>query len=308
MTTRNRAVRIGAFDALEDRVVLSQAQNLAIVSDVTSFYSNYLSTIPALVQAYNTAAATAATTGPATDLAAKTTAATNLTNAIKTDVNNLATQLLQDLRGASAQAIRTSISGGVGAGTDVTNTTSVATVGSLMNALLAVDAADPSAIGTSVGIGLVTDLGIGAAVALTQGAPQFPQTNFGSFTQTYFGDVQAGATQLKTAQAAASTPPTTDQKAAIDTAVASIDKTTVADVNNLATNLLTTMGTGSTKAIQQLVTGIPTTSTGVTFTGSAGSFASFGSLLGALQSIETDPILLSDPNTVAGIVGLFAFI
>ena len=123
MKNRKRVVRIGAFDALEDRVVLSQAANLAIVKDVSSFYSNYLNIDPGAGQTYTTAAATAASTGAASDLTAKTTAATNLTNAITTDINNLATQLLTDLGSGAASAIRTSISAGVGGGTTVTNTT-----------------------------------------------------------------------------------------------------------------------------------------------------------------------------------------
>ena len=299
MTSKKRMPRIGAFDALEDRVVMSTgaAQNQAIVADVSSFYSNYLATVPTLASAVTGAA----------DATTKASATTALTTAITTDVNNLATQLLKDLGNAAAPMIRLSITGGVGGGTDVSNTSGTASTGSLLNALLAVEAVEPGVLGNSVGINLATDLTIGAAVALTAGKPSFPASNFGTFSQTYFGDVAPQAAQLKTDKAAASTPPTTAQQATIDADVAAIDKTTVADVNTLATNLLTTMGTGSTKAIQQVITGIPTTSSGVTFTSSSGT-ASFGSLLATLQSIETDPTLLTDANTIAGIVSLFAFI
>ena len=105
MTPRKRTARIGSFDALEDRVVLSlsaMAQNEAIVKDVTAFYANYVATVPTLVQALTSTAAGST---------AQTTAATNLTNAITTDVNNLGTQLLGDLGPASVQSIRTSITG-----------------------------------------------------------------------------------------------------------------------------------------------------------------------------------------------------
>lgn len=299
MKPKKRRVRVGAFDALEDRVVMSTgaAQNQAIVTDVTSFYSNYVATIPTLASAVTNAA----------DATAKASATTALTTAITTDINNLATQLLKDLGNAAAPIIRLSITGGAGGGTDVSNTSGTASAGSLLNALLAVDSVEPGALGNSVGINLATDLTIAAATALTAGKPTFPTSNFGSFSQTYFGNVATGAAQLKTDQAAASTPPTSGQQATIDADVAAIDKTTVADVNTLATDLLTTMGTGSTKAIQQVITGISTTSTGVTFTSSSGT-ASYGSLLATLQSIETDPTLLTDANTIAGIVSLFAFI
>ena len=185
--------------------------------------------------------------------------------------------------------IRLSITGGSGGGTDVSNTSGAASAGSLLNALLAVDSVEPGVLGDTVGINLATNLTIGAAVALTSGRPSFPTSNFGTFSQTYFGDVAPEAAQLKTDQAAASTPPTTAQQATIDADVAAIDKTTVADVNTLATNLLTTMGTGSTAAIQQIITGIPTTSIGVTFTSSGAGTASVRqpARRATLQSIET---------------------
>jgi hypothetical protein len=297
---RKKVARIGAFDALEDRVVLSAAQNQLIVTDVTSFYSNYVSTVPGLVSAYTSAAAGST---------AQAAAASALTNGLTTDVNNLATQLLKDLGNAAAPAIRLSVTGSSAGGTStVTNTTGTAAGGSLLNVLLAVDAADPAFLGETGGIEMATDVTMGAAVALTQSVVSFPIGSFGTFSQTYFSNVQPLATTLATAQAAASTPPTTDQQTAINNAVSAIDTQTVSDVNTLATNLLTTMpATPSPSAkIRQLVSG-STATTGVTFTGSAGSTANFGSLLAALQAIETDPKLLSDVDTVTGIVSLFAF-
>lgn len=299
-TTR---IKIGEFDALEDRVVLSaataSAQNEAIVKDVTSFYSNLVSTTPALSQAYTSAAAGST---------ARTTAQTNLTNALTTDINNLATQLLTDLGAGAASAIRTSITGGVGGGTTVTNTTGTASAGSLLDALLAITSAEPGIMATSEGINLATDLSIAAATALTAGKPSFPASNFGSFTQTYFNAVSTPAAQLKTDQAAASDPPTTAQQTAITNDIAAIDTTTVSNVNTLATDLLTTMGTGSTAAIQQVVTGVPSTQTGVTFTSSSSSsMATYGSLLATIQAIESDPTLLTDADVIAAITSLYAF-
>lgn len=282
MKPRKRVARVGTFDALEDRVVLNAAQNQLIVADVTSFYSNYVATVPGLVQAV---------TG-ATDATTKATATTALTDAITTDVNNLGTKLQTDLGASSASAISLSITGGTA---------------SLMNALLQVANANPAFLGAEGGIKLATDLSIGASFALTQGKPSLKPTTFGTASGQYFGAVQSQAAQLKTDRAAASTPPTTAQQAAIDADIAAIDATTVASVNTLATNLLTTMGTGLTKAIQQAVTGVPSSQTGVTFTSSSGT-ASFGSLLATLQAIETDPVLMGDSDVVAGIFSLFAFI
>jgi hypothetical protein len=304
MTPRKRIARIGAFDALEDRVVLSaataMAQNQAIVSDVTSFYSNYVATVPALVAAY-----TSATAGSTV----QTTAATNLTAAITSDVNNLGTALLKDLGASAAQAIKLSITGSVAGGTDVTNTSGAGSIGSLMNALLAIDSADPAFLGEAAGINLATDVSIGAAFALSPGKPAFPTAPFGTFSQTYATAVQPEAAQLQTDQAAASTPPTTAQQTAITNDIAAIDKTTVSDVNTLATNLLTTMPAkpDPSAAIRQAVSGSTATS-GVTFTGAAGSMASYGSLLETLQAIEAEPALLQNPNVIAGLVSLFAFI
>jgi hypothetical protein len=301
MTPRKRVARIGAFDALEDRVVLSaMSQNQAIVADVTSFYANYVATVPPLVAAY-----TSATVGST----AQTTAATSLTTAITTDVNNLATALLKDLGSSAAQAIRLSITGSVAGGTDVTNTTGAASLGSLMNALLAVNSADPAFLGEAGGINMATDLSIGASFALSPGKPAFPQATLGTFSQTYATDVQTPAAQLQTDQAAASTPPTTAQQTAINNDIAAIDKVTVTDVNTLATNLLTTMPAkpDPSAAIRQAVSGSTATS-GVTFTGAAGSMASYGSLLATLQAIEAEPTLLMNANVIAGLVSLFAYV
>ena len=115
--------------------------------------------------------------------------------------------------------------------------------------------------------------------------------------------------QLQTDQAAASTPPTTAQQTAITNDVAAIDAVTVSNVNTLATNLVAAMPAkpDPSTAIRQAVTGSTATS-GVTFTGTAGSMASYGSLLATLQAIETEPLLLTNPNVVAGLVSLFAFI
>lgn len=275
-------MRIGTFDALEDRVVLSAAQNRLIVADVSSFYSNYVSTVPGLV---------AAVTGAA-DATAKAAAQTALTNAITTDVNNLGTQLQKDLGASSAGAIGLSVTGGTA---------------SLMNALLQVNSADPAFLAEAGGINLATDLSIASAFALTQGGPSFPSSSFGTASSQYFQAVQAPAAQLKADRAAASTPPTTAQQAAIDADVATIDAGTVAGTNALATVLLTTAGTGTTAAIKQVVTGVPSSQTGVTFSSTSGT-ASFGSLLAALQAIETDPALLSDVDVIAGIYSLYALI
>jgi hypothetical protein len=301
MTPRKRLARIGAFDALEDRVVLSaMSQNQAIVKDVTSFYANYVSTVPTLVQAYTSAAA------GSTD---QTTAATNLTNAITSDVNALGTALLADLGPASAPSIRTSITGAVSGGTAVTNSSGAGSIGSLMNALLAVDAADPAFLGEAGGINLATDVSIGAAFALTPGKPSYPTSPFGTFTQTYFGAVAAPAAQLQTDQAAASAPPTTAQQTAITNDVAAVDAVTVSNVNTLATNLVAAMPAkpDPSAAIRQTVSG-STATTGVTYTGTAGSTAAYGSLLATLQAIETEPLLLTNANVVAGLVSLFAYI
>ncbi len=301
MTPRKKPATIGAFDALEDRVVLSaMSQNEAIVKDVTAFYSNYVSTIPALVAAFTSAAAGST---------AQTTAATNLTKAITTDVNNLGTQLLADLGPASAQSIRTSITGGIGPGATVVSSEGTASMGSLMNALLSVNTADPAFLATTGGIDLATNVSIGASFALTPGKPGFPTAPFGTFSQTYASNIAAPATQLQTDQAAASTPPTTDQQTAINNDVAAIDKVTVSDVNTLATNLVAAMPAkpDPSAAIRQAVSG-STATTGVTFTGAAGSSAAFGSLLSTLQAIETDPTLLLDPTVITGLVSLFAFI
>jgi hypothetical protein len=284
MKPRKRAVRVGTFENLEDRVVLNAAQNRLIVADVTSFYSNYVSTIPSLV---------AAVTGAA-DSTAKATAQTALTNAITTDVNNLGTQLQKDLGASSTSAINLSITGGTA---------------SLMNALLQVASADPAFLAETGGINLATNLSIGAATALTQGRPSFPTSSFGTASSQFFQAIQTPAAQLEADQDAASTPPTTDQQAAINASIATIDAGTIANTNALATNLLTTLGKGSTAAIQQVITGVPSTQAGVTFTSSgAGSTAAFGSLLAALQSIESDPALLTNVNVVAGIYSLYAFI
>ncbi len=299
MTTRKTAVRIGAFDALEDRVVLNAAQNQLIVTDVTNFYSNYVATVPALSEAITGAA----------DATTRATAVTAQTTAITTDVNNLGAQLLKDLGNASAQSIRLAITGSVAGGTDVSNTSGSASVGSLMNTLLAVNSAEPGVMGEIIGINLATNLSMASAVALTAGTPSFPTATFGTFSQQYFGDVAPLAATLKTAQAAASTPPTTDQQTAIDTAVAAIDRTTVSDVNTLATNLLTATTPAPTAAIQQLVTGVSTTSKTVPFTPTTSNpTTGYGSLLGTLQAIESDPTLLTDAGTITGIVSLFAFI
>ncbi len=303
MTPRKRTARIGSFDALEDRVVLSlsaMAQNQAIVKDVTAFYANYVATVPTLVQAYATAAAGST---------AQTTAATNLTNAITRDVNDLGTALLADLGPSAAQSIRLSITGSAAGGTTVSNSSGTGSLGSLMNALLSVNAADPVFLGESGGINLATDISMGAAFALTPGKPAFPQAPFGSFTQTYASNVAAPAAQLQTDQAAASTPPTTAQQALITDDVAVIDKVTVSDVNTLATNLVAAMPAkpDPSAAIRQTVSG-STATTGVTFTGAAGTTASYGSLLATLQAIETEPLLLTNTNVIAGLVSLFAYI
>ncbi len=296
---------------LEDRVVMSTgaAQNQAVVTDVTSFYSNYVAAIPALASAVTGAA----------DATTKTTAETALTTtAITTDAlnNHSAMQLAEGpRRNPVAPMIRAPPITGELRRRDgrEQHPRGWASAGSLLNRLLAVDSVEPGVRpGRHHGRGSTWPpprLGdhraarhrAKAVVTLT------PKLRAALPRRTYFSDVAPEAAQLKTDQAAASTPPTTAQQATIDADVAAIDKTTVADVNTLATDLLTTMGTGSTTAIQQIITGIPTTSTGVTFTSSSGT-ASFGSLLATLQSIETDPTLLTDADTIAGIVSLFAFI
>jgi hypothetical protein len=301
MTPRNRkrVARVGGFDALEDRVVLSAAQNHLIVTDVTSFYSNYVATIPGLVAAFTSAAAGSTE---------QETAQTNLENAILADSNNLATQLLADLGTSAAPTIRLLISGALAGGTTVTNTTQQFIPGSLASTLLGVAGTAPAFLGETGGIDMATDLAGGAAVGLTQGVPLFPAATFIETQQSYFGDIQPLSTQLATDQAAASTPPTTDQQAAINTDVAAIDAKTVSDVNALATNLLATMPAkpAPSPAIRLLVSG-STATTGVTFTGAAGSTANFGSLLATLQSIETEPTLLSDVNEISSIFRLFSY-
>ncbi len=299
MTPRKKVARIGRFDTLEDRVVLNAAQNQLIVTDVTSFYSNYLSTVPTLVATYN-----AATPGSA----AQTTAQTNLANAIVADANSLATQLLTDLGASAAPTIRLLISGALAGGTTVTNTTSQFIPGSLLSTLIGVAGTDPAFLGEPGGINLATDIAEAAAVGLTQGLVLFPAATVIETQQSYFGDIQPLSTQLATDQAAASTPPTTAQQTAINNDVAAIDAKTVSDVNALATNLLTTLPAkpNASPAIRLLVSG-STATTGVTFTGAAGTMANYGSLLATLQSIETEPKLLSDVNLISSIFRLFSY-
>ncbi|HEY2158157.1 MAG TPA: hypothetical protein VGH33_21185 [Isosphaeraceae bacterium] len=304
MRNRNRAARVGRFDVLEDRIVMSRAS--IVVNDVTAFYSNYAATVPAMVANWQVLKNTADMTGTAADLQAAQASALGIRTAIVGDVNGLATQLFHDLGRAGFNSIRLSVTGVSAPTSAVTSDSNQPNPGSLLYSLLAIGSADLSALGGVSGVQLAANLSVTTSYAVSIGTPILPLTPFGNFTATWFSDVQPLAHQLDTDRAAGGTTPSMQQLAAIETDIQAIDAVTIRDTNVLATTLVAQLGKGSTQGIGTIITGVNSTTSPLFTPG--GTAPAFGSLLATLLLLDTNTALLESPFVAIGIVTQTAFI
>jgi hypothetical protein len=306
MKTPKRVARVGSFENLEERVVMTSRATI-VNTDIQQFFSNYAATIPGLVSNFEQLEKIAIMTGTTADKEAAAAANTKVHDTLVTDVNNLGTQLLKDLGNttANANSIRLSVTGASSPGGVVFTPSGNANDGSLMNALLRIQGVDTPALAGTSGLNTAADLSIATSYAVALGHSVFPTAPFGTFSATWFANINPLAQQLKADKAAASTPPTADQTAQINKDIAAIRAETIKDVNTLGTSLVTTLGKGATAGIGQVITGV-TSSNSVTFNPT--NTAAFGSLMATALEFSSNPTLLLDPNINIAIVTLYAFI
>lgn len=303
MKTRKRVARIGAVEALEDRVVMSASRPQIVTTDVTNFFANYAATIPALVTTAQNSAALAAQSGTAADKATAVADAAKLRSTIVTDVNKLGTQLSKDLGSSSNNLIRQAVTGST-LPTDVTfSPTGSAAAGSLMNALLQVDSTSSAGLGGANGLNLAADLSIATSYTVSLGHFVFPTAPFGTFTATHFTNIVPLANQLANDRMIGGSG--TAGQATIAKDIAAINQQTIKDVNVLGTTLVNQLGKSSTAGVGMVITGV-SSSSDVTFNPTSTPVS--GSLLSTLQSLGTNTRLLTDPDVLIGITTLYAFI
>ncbi len=306
MRNSKRAARVGRFDVLEDRIVM--ASRAAIVNaDVTAFFNNYASTIPAMVANFETLAATTKASGLATDLQAEQSAGSAIEQAIVNDVNALATQLYKDLGRSGFNSIRLSVTGVSTPTNDVTFKSSQPNAGSLLFSLLEVGQTNLAALGGVSGVQLAANLSITTSYAVSIGSPILPLTPFGNFTATWFTDVQPLARQLDADRMAGGTTPTMEQLAVIESDIQAIDAVTIRDTNNLATTLVNQLGKSSTQGIGTIISGVNSTTSPI-FTPGSGTAPAYGSLLATLLLFDSDVASLENPYIAIAIVNQTAFI
>jgi hypothetical protein len=305
MRNGKRAARVGRFDVLEDRVVMSRAS--IVNADITAFFSNYASTIPAMVANFEALAATASKSGLATDLQAEQAAGSAIETAIVNDVNGLATQLLKDLGSSSFNSIRLSVTGVSTPTNDVTFHSNQPNAGSLLFSLLEVGQTNLAALGGVSGVQLAANLSITTSYAVSIGSPILPLTPFGNFTATWFTDVQPLAHQLDADRVAGGTTPNMQQLAVIESDIQAIDAVTIRDTNVLATTLVNQLGKSSTPGIGAIITGVSSTTSPI-FTPGTGTAPAFGSLLATLLLFDTDVASLQNPFVAVALVNQTAFI
>ena len=301
MKTRKKVARIGAVEALEDRVVMSTSRPQIVTTDVTNFFANYAATVPALVMTAENTAAIAQQSGAAADQAAAAAAAATLRNTIINDVNGLGTQLSMHLGAGANNSIRFSVTGATSPSVTLAPG-STAAPGSLMNALLQVEGSSVAGLAGTNGLNLAADLSIATSYAVSLGRGVFPTTPFGTFTATHFTSIVPLANQLATDRLTASGP-AAEAQIAMD--IAAINTQTIKDVNGLGTTLVNQLGKASTPGVAMTITGATPTSS-VTFVPT--NTPVFGSLLNTLQSLGSDTTLLTSPDVLVGITTLFAFI
>ncbi len=304
MRRRKKAGVIGRFDALEDRIVMASRPAL-VNADIQAFFANYAATVPALVQTWDTLHATAVQTQAPSDIAAAKAANANIRNTITLDVNELAYSLWNSLGSSSFNTIRLSVTG-VSTPTYNIFSTGTANDGSLLQSFLAVDTANPAALGGQSGLNYAADVSIAAAYAVSVGHPILPLAPFGNFSATFFTDVYPLATKLHADRVASSVPPTAEQQAVIDADIANIDAVTIRDTNALATTLSHQLGKAYNPSIALVITGTSTPNS-VLYT-PGGATPAYGSLLATLLSLDGDGLALADPNVTTAIVTQFAFI
>lgn len=305
MKTPKRAARVGSFENLESRVVMT-SRAVIVNNDIHQFFANYAATVPGLVTNFETASRTAAQTGSAADKAAAAAAGAKIRDTLTTDVNGLGNNLLRDLGPSSANTIRLSVTGATApTGVAFNPGGGNAGQGSLMNALLRIDGASPAALGGASGLNLAADLSIATSYAVSVGNRAFPLTPFGNFSVNYFNAVVPLANTLKADRTAASTPPTTAEQQQIAKDIAAIDAATVRQVNVLGNDLVNDLGRGFTGAVGMVITGV-NSSNSVDFVPT--NRAAFGSLMATLLEIDGNTALLLDPNIDVAIVTLYAFI
>jgi hypothetical protein len=306
MKTLKRAARVGSFENLENRVVMT-SRAVIVNTDVQQFFQNFEATVPALVSNWEQLAQTASMTMLPADKAAAAAANTQIHDTIITDVNNLGTKLLASLGNttANANSIRLSVTGATGTGGVTFTPSGNANQGSLMDSLLRIQGASPAALGGTAGLNTAANLSIATSYAVSIGRPILPTAPFGNFSATWFNNITPLAEQLKADRAAASTPPTTAEQQTIAMDIVNIGRQTITDVNNLGNALVTQLGKSSIPGIGSVITGV-TQSNSVTFTPT--NTPAFGSMMATLLQFSGNPALLLDPNVNIAIVSQYAFI